>query len=329
MRIAASNVYHLVEYANYRGIQKKHLLKLLSEQTMDLLAEESYVSPKEYCMIWNEFILLSKEKYLGLHYGFFLNLQALGSVYQVSISVTNIGQAILLWNDFSENNFPLVKIISFSDKGKFCLELKSDEKNLPAGKAIRKQILDMVFSFMYREIVVMTDNADLTVCVPYRDTEEYSKWYKCIVKTGKAYIIKFDQVIVAQEINAKRKHDLELLLPQFLQMIDKSKRGYKPFSIQVRKMTLNMCSPELPSFNRVVSQFAMSNRAFQRKLAAGGCSFRGIADEIKRELTTYLQKGNKMKTQDIAYCLGYTSSSAFLHAAKKWRMQTQIRPLFK
>lgn len=314
MKVAASYVHHLIAYANYRGIQKKHLLKLLSELTMDLLAEDSYVSPNEYCMLWNELILLSKEKYLGLHFGFFLNLEALGSVYDVSISATNIGQAILLWNDFADDNFPLVKSISSRHKDKFCLELKSDVKNC----AVRKQILDMVFSFIYREIVVMTDNADLIVCVPYRDTEEYSKWYKCRVKTGKSYRIKFDQAIAAREINAKRKYDLELLLPQFLKMIDKSKQGYKPFSMQVRKMTLNMCSPELPSFNQVVSQFAMSNRAFQRKLADEGCSFRRIADEIKRELTTYLQKGGKMKTQDIAYCLGYTSSSAFLHAAQKW-----------
>lgn len=57
-----------------------------------------------------------------------------------------------------------------------------------------------------------------------------------------------------------------------------------------------------------------------RKLSEEDISFRRITDDIKKELSTYLAKGNKMKTQDIAFILGYSEASAYLHAAKKWQL---------
>lgn len=83
-------------------------------------------------------------------------------------------------------------------------------------------------------------------------------------------------------------------------------------------MILNMCSPELPTLEQVCKQFAMSQRTFQRKLTQEGHSFRTITNDIKKELAAYLREGNKMKTQDIALILGYSESSAYLHAAKNW-----------
>lgn len=83
-------------------------------------------------------------------------------------------------------------------------------------------------------------------------------------------------------------------------------------------MTLNMCKPEIPTFVEVSKQFPLSVRTIQRKLTTEGFSFRKISDDIKRELSTYLSIGKQMKTQDIAYLLGYSESSAYLHAVNRW-----------
>ena len=79
-----------------------------------------------------------------------------------------------------------------------------------------------------------------------------------------------------------------------------------------------MSEPELPGFEKVVSQFAISKRSFQRKLKDEGSSFRKISDEIKSELSKFLQRSKNLKTQDIAYLLGYSEPSAYLRAVKKW-----------
>ncbi len=84
------------------------------------------------------------------------------------------------------------------------------------------------------------------------------------------------------------------------------------------KIIFNICRPESPNLQQVCAQFAMSERTFQRKLTKEGRSFRSITNEIKKELAIYLHEGNKMKTQDIAYILGYSEPSAYLHAYKRW-----------
>ena len=101
-------------------------------------------------------------------------------------------------------------------------------------------------------------------------------------------------------------------------MLNEGKRNKQSFSKQTKNMILNMSTPELPKLDQVSSQFAMSNRTFQRKLMEEGNSFRSIINEIRKELARYLQMDGKMKTQDVAFILGYADSSSFLHASKKW-----------
>jgi len=72
----------------------------------------------------------------------------------------------------------------------------------------------------------------------------------------------------------------------------------------------------------VTVHFPLSNRTIQRKFTDEGLSFCKITDDIKSELSSYLSKGNKMKIQDIAFILGYSEPSAYLHAVKKWKTKS-------
>lgn len=85
-------------------------------------------------------------------------------------------------------------------------------------------------------------------------------------------------------------------------------------------MMLAMCRPDLPALNEVAAQFNTSKRSFQLALSNYGVSFRRISDDIKRDLAKCLRKSNTLKTQDIAYLLGYSDASAYLHAERKWRV---------
>ena len=69
----------------------------------------------------------------------------------------------------------------------------------------------------------------------------------------------------------------------------------------------------------VVRQFYISKRTFQRKLLSEGTSYRKIVNEIKKDLSIFLQKGKPIKTKELAYLLGYSESSAYLHALNKWK----------
>jgi len=189
---------------------------------------------------------------------------------------------------------------------------------------LSNQVLDFVYCFIYRELKLMLSNDFIPVLeVPKSNTTELAYFLDAELIKGVRYSFTYKATVLNAEINKKALREIEFLLPKFLQMLDKKKAGYKGFGMKIRNMILNMCGPEIPNFKQVATQFPFSNRTIQRKLTDEGLSFRKITNEIKIELSSYLSKGHKMKTQDIAYLLGYSETSAYLHAVKKWEGEIQ------
>jgi len=257
----------------------------------------------------------TKDAQLGLHYGCYLNIKALGFIVQLSLNASSIEQAVWVLQEYLASTFPLVSLSARENNGFYLVQLETTitEENL------KMHLLDTVFCFIYRELKLMVDDALLPeIQLPYSNLDAYSNLLNTSVQTGNQHVLAFSNRVLKAEINTKRIREIEALLPKFMMMLNRKKKGYQQFSSQMRNMILNMCCPELPDFEQVSRQFPLSDRTIQRKLTAEGQSFRQIADDIKRELSFYLAKGNIMKTQDIAYILGYSEASAYLHAVRRW-----------
>lgn len=316
MKIQAIHLSNLFSYASYKGISESDLREFLLEKGLDVCDSRNYISDKEFAALISFLIHNTKDKCFGLNFGCYHNIKALGFIAQLSLSTTSIEQAVLVLQNYLENSFPIVSLQSNYLKGKYIIELKSSVDN----KELKNQILDMVFSFIYRELKLMLpDSEKLVLEIGSKKSKEFALQLNVAVKNSKRYAFVFDSKVLTATINKRRAKEIGILLPQFLKMLDKKKVGYKSFSIQVRNMILNMCSPQLPSFNQVAKQFPLSNRTLQRKLTDEGVSYRKITDDVKQELSKYLSKGKGIQTQEIAYLLGYSGASAYLHAVSKWR----------
>ena len=314
MNIAAPLLKHLIDFAFYRGMNRQDLKNLLPEPEIDLCEVGSFISSEDYLNVLNKVIKTQNDPNLGLAFGFYLNLNALGLIHTISLSTTSIQQAIKMLNDFLNINFPLIQIKQFQVKEKLHFELRSNIEN----PEISIHLLDSTFCFIFRELSMMMRTENIALALPYEDRSEYLLLLKKGIQKGDFHTFSVDLKTVNGTINQKNFKDLEILLPQFLMMVNSSEKTYQNFALKTRNMILNMCSPELPTLEQVCKQFAMSSRSFQRKLTREGHSFRSITNDIKKELAAYLREGNKMKTQDIALILGYSESSAYLHAAKSW-----------
>lgn len=315
MEIQAPHIANLFFYSSYVGIKEEELRKHLVDNSLDVCNPDNDITEEEFLKVLTESILITKDKYFGLHYGCFLNIKALGFISQLSLNASSIQQAVFILQSYFENSFPLISLASIEKNKTYTLEINCTVKD----RNLRSQLLDIAFVFLFRELKLMVPDEFLpTLQMPYLNRNEYSNFLNADVEKGKGYFFIFDIRVKVAPINKKATGQIEILLPKFLQMLDKRKPGYKSFSQKVRSMVLNMCSPELPTFEQVAVQFPLSQRTIQRKLSAEGLSYRKIADDIKKELSNYLSKSNRIKTLDIAYILGYSESSAYLHAAKKW-----------
>lgn len=318
MNIQAPYIANLFEYASYAGVSEELLRRHLREEQLDVCDQLNVVSESEYVRIFEALMKATADGNFGIHYGCYLNLKALGFIVEISLNASSIEQAVLILQSYLHTTFPVVRLEAERKDGKFLLRLLSSLED----EVLKFQVLDFVSCIVYRELKLMLPNAVLPKFeIPHSNTLEFSKFLNGDIGTGSDYLFVFDAAVLTTEINRKKAKEIETLLPKYLQMLEMKKSEYKAFSIQVRNMILNMCCPELPTFEQVAIHFPHSFRTIQRKLTDEGLSFRKISDDIKNELSGYLSKGHKMKTQDIAYLLGYSESSAYLHAVKKWKTE--------
>lgn len=319
MQIAGPHIANLFDYASYQGVEEQSLRKNLKEKDLDVCNPHNSVSESEFMAVFETLVHKKDNPHFGLYYGCYLNIKALGFIYELSINASSIEQAVLLLDQYLKTTFPLVTLTAIKTEGVYSLQLDCAIED----KVLKNHLIDTVYCFVYRELKLMLSNDFLpNLVLPYTDVSEYSILLDAEVKSGETHLIQLESKVLDSEINKKRVKEVELLLPQFMKML--TTNSYSGFSLQMRNMILNMCNPELPTFAQVSNQFSLSDRTIQRKLTREGQSFRRISDEIKKELSYYLAQGKQIKTQDIAYMLGYSEPSAYLHAVKRWEAEVEV-----
>jgi AraC-like DNA-binding protein len=317
LRIAASHLANLLEFSNSLGIDN-HCLEsgFLSTHDPAKCSIEDSIPEAEYSFVLKQLITITNDPFLGLHYGCYMNIRAMGLIYNLSKSATDCEQVILFLKEFLENTFSVFELRIKYGKTDITIQLQCAIQD----KTIKRHLLDASLSILYRELKLIANNrCNIQVCFPSTAIDEYKKMLGKDVKKDTGHLLIFNRDMLNNVLNPQNMSRLSELLPAYLSLIERTKNNIQ-FPAQVRKMVLNMCSPDLPGLQEVAGQFCMSQRSFQRKLTDSNTSFRKITDGVKRDLSKYLRKGNRLRTQEIALLLGYSESSAYLHAAKKWEV---------
>ncbi|MBX2871142.1 MAG: AraC family transcriptional regulator ligand-binding domain-containing protein [Saprospiraceae bacterium] len=312
MSIQGKQVQLLLDFAAYRFMAVDILRRHLPDSGVDLCAEECRISTSIYQRILQEIIREQASEDLGVQYGMYLNLQALGLIHRISLEVNSIEQAISILSEYLRVYFPFLKLDARRSGSEIQFELSTEVEE----EELRRFILDSTFCFLYRELKTMGVE-EMRLQVPYSESLAFEQALEETVEMGNYHTFSFEQTIVDQAINPRSLQLIDVLLPQYLLLLDQEKE--ENFPAMVKRMLLQMSNPMLPTLSQVSVQFAMSDRNFQRKLRSHGRSFRSITNEVKQQLAFYLQKGGKMKVKDIAYALGYSEPSAYLHAVKNWK----------
>lgn len=90
-----------------------------------------------------------------------------------------------------------------------------------------------------------------------------------------------------------------------------------PLAEQVRGRLLR-ARGMIPSQAEMAADLHMSERTFRRRLGREGLSFRGLRDEVRRELAeTYLQETG-LSLAEIAHRVGFSDAANFSHACRRW-----------
>ena len=90
------------------------------------------------------------------------------------------------------------------------------------------------------------------------------------------------------------------------------------YGTQIRLLIENYKDEGLPSFETIADGLHMSTKTLRRKLKSEGISYQKIKDVIRRDLSIHYLTTQKQTTAEIATKVGFTETSAFIRAFKKW-----------
>ena len=90
------------------------------------------------------------------------------------------------------------------------------------------------------------------------------------------------------------------------------------YTAQIRAIIGRDFTDQIPDFDRIAEQLNMSPQTLRRRLKAENTSFQEIKDNLRRDIAIFhLSRGNQ-PINDIAYLAGFTETSTFHRAFKKW-----------
>jgi AraC-like DNA-binding protein len=87
---------------------------------------------------------------------------------------------------------------------------------------------------------------------------------------------------------------------------------------QIRRRLREMAISTWPDFSSLATQMHSSTATLRRRLEKEGITYRTILDDLRRDMAISLLSDYKLGIPEIAETLGFTETSAFYRAFKKW-----------
>jgi len=91
---------------------------------------------------------------------------------------------------------------------------------------------------------------------------------------------------------------------------------------QVRRLVVDGLADGPPTLGQVARRLHQSERSLQRRLAAEGCRFAGLVEQVRRELAQRYIADPRLALGEVAYLLGFAEPSPFHRAFKRWTGMT-------
>jgi AraC-like DNA-binding protein len=312
----------LARVAEIHGVDSNTLMRDAGIDTESIHQNESRISTVQHQELWKLLIERTGKPCIALDVGRSISpgaVHGLGLGWLVSDTLKSALERLVRFQRLVSTNAD-IELAEIEHYYEVTYRAKTQPKNFQTASADALLILTMRLCRLALSESLEPKRVELAhpaaACV-----DAYQEFFGCSVKSNSTrYALIFD----------KSTLDLDLpdANPLLARINDESVTEYlarydlADFVTQVRKMLIERMTEAKPEQAAIARALNVSVRQLQRELQDRGFTFKGLVEEVRRDLAvSYLSEGVKT-IGEITYLLGYTEPANFGRSFKKWTGQT-------
>jgi len=313
--LSAKYIQHMLNYLTLAGDDVESILVEYNLVANDL---NSSIEADKYLDVISAIITKNKRFSFGLHFGNQLSVMAHGNLSYALLSCGSLLQAIDLITNYIHLLTPFIHLSNEVNGDNLvltvdtivplklvrvpCIEIFVTALNSIFRVLSNKSVVLSHACFSYPRPKYAGTYIDFLDCPVSFDTDRTQLIFKLVtLKTINPYadktVFELSHSKCSNELISMDKH--YFFEDRVYSIIVDSKTGFK-------------------NLEQVASELAMSPRSLRRRLNERNTCFKYLLNKVKFRISKELLTSSSMTVQEIGYKLGYTESSNFARAFKKW-----------
>ncbi len=304
----------LLQAAKLQGVEERQVLQ--QAQIVESSLSEGRISLDDTLSIWRAVEELTADPLFGFHMGLALKPTHFQLIAFTMLSSPTLGDAI-------EKILKYQRLIS--DGGSFTLvNVSSEEVSLvynPHADNFSYHQIDVVMvaviSFARWLLGQQLAPRNINFChAELGGGKEYQEFFSCPV----AFDQEQNSIIFSASLMQEALPGFDpQLASMHEQMADTQLENLSKPDIIARLQELMTESDMAISRDRIAEKLGMSGRSLQRKLQEQGSSFQQVYDDYRHKKALSLLQVEKLSLLDISLQLGFSETSTFYRAFKRWQ----------
>lgn len=309
-------VQGILQAAIQQGLLESDILAQAGLDQDSIKASDGRISLADTLSLWRSVELLSSDPLFGFHMGLSLKPAHFQLLAFTMLSSPTLGDAV-------EKILKYQRLIS--DGGTFTLFQQADHQAkiiyTPSVKNFSYHQIDAVMAAIlsFARWLLGREISPLHIALShteYAGLDQYREFYNCEIAFNQEQNgIVFSSQLLSEALPGFDKG----LAAMHVKMADSQLQRLTEPSIVARVKERLIAADDGSSRDDIAAQLAMSGRSLQRKLQEQGSSFQKIHDDYRHQRSLQLLADESLSLLDISLQLGFSESSTFYRAFKRWQ----------
>jgi AraC-like DNA-binding protein len=304
------------------GVSERELLRDTGLESIQSQAEFS-VSAAQMDAVSGNAIELSRDKQFGLRLGSRINISSQGIFGYALMTSATVGDALKLLIRYSRAILPSIRIAVQQRAGRVDVLVEATHLPLDLERFYCEVLYAAIMhsgSLLIGEKIGVTTRLELDYSPP-PDPAQYHQIFGADVQfNSDRCALSFPEASLGIAISTANPVAQDIFRRECdrLSALD-NRRG--SVSERVQQVLLQSGS-EFPTSATVARQLHMSESTLQRRLAAEGCRYQQLLDQVRYRLAREYLLGTTLPVAEIASLLGFSDTANFRRSFKRWSNTT-------